>query len=66
MNANFLKEGPVVAFGGSLVADVDSMVAVGGATVAAVVVVDVAVVVAVVGCWLGYPTLLLVVGCCCC
>ena len=44
----------------SLVVDVDSMVAVGGATVAAVVVVDVAVGVSVFGCWLGCPTLLLV------
>ena len=60
LNANFLKKGPVVAFGGSLVVDVDSMVAVGGATVAAVDVVDVAVGVSVVGCWLGCPTLLLV------
>jgi hypothetical protein len=55
-----LKQGSVVVFGGSLVVDVDSMVAVGGAIVAAVVVVDVTVVVAVVGFWLGCPILLLV------
>ena len=46
--------------------DVDRMVGVGGATVVAVIVVDVAVGVAVVGCWLRYPTLILVCGCCCC
>ena len=67
LKANFKQTGLVVVFGGSLVVDVDSMVAVDDAIVAGVVVVvDCAVVVAVAGRWLGYPTLLLVVGSCCC
>jgi hypothetical protein len=63
LEANFLKHGFVVDFGSSLVADVDAWLLLLMLLLRPLFVDD-DVIVTVVGRWLGYPIVLLVVGYC--